>query len=924
MRSVGILIAVALWGCKDKSAGDTGPVDSDVVVEEDGDSDGYLVSDGDCNDSDASVYPGGIEICDGIDNNCDGAVDEGVTTTYFADEDADGFGDSSGEIEACDQPSGYVSIPNDCDDSDADSYPGAAERCDGVDNDCDKEIDEEVLSTWYADADGDGFGDEEASIEECDPPARYVADSTDCDDLDPSAYPDATEVCDEADNNCDGTVDEGVTETYYQDTDNDNYGVAESTVDACGRPVGYAGQSRDCDDVDDAVNPVATEVCDDIDNDCDFVTDEDDAADVETFYADSDSDGFGDDSTTASACTAPSGYVSDNTDCDDGEGLINPAATELCNGYDDDCDGDIDSDATDKSTYYADNDGDGYGGTSATEACEQPSGYATTNTDCDDGESLSNPGQTEVCDDIDNDCDGDTDEGLLTTYYIDSDSDGYGNSAYGTTACTAPSGYVVDDTDCNDGEGLSNPGQTEVCDDIDNDCDGDTDEGLISTYYIDYDGDGYGSDSYTVDTCSAPTGYVDDDSDCNDAAASAYPGASEYCDGLDNDCDGDTDESGALDEIVWYADGDIDGFGDPDTSTSACEQPSGYTTDDADCDDGNQFINPDADELCDGDDNNCDGDVDEDSAVDAPTWYADSDGDGFGDPLDAQKACTEPIDYTADNTDCDDDEALVNPDGTEECGDGLDNDCDGESDNGELGEDATCAAVDCDDLLNNASTPLGDGVYWVDPTGADPYEVYCDMTNEGGGWTLLAVFSNNDGENWNAHSANWVSAGEFGSSTSPSTNADAKSQAFDDMPVDELMIMQYPSDVDVVTQTSCVGGSPLITVFQRDSEYDSNCAYSCAMDYVQSPWSGQSLQDSSSLRFRCTDNDGWTTANGYYLGSDDNSMITTLNNGSYHDYNFGLGAGYGSSGSSQSVDWDATTSDAGDDSDTTQILLLGR
>ena len=198
------------------------------------------------------------------------------------------------------------------------------------------------------------------------------------------------------------------------------------------------------------------------------------------------------------------------------------------------------------------------------------------------------------------------------------------------------------------------------------------------------------------------------------------------------------------------------------------------------------------------------------------------------------------------------------------------------------------------------------------------------MTTQSGGWTLLAVFSNTDSVNWAPASAYWVTAGEFGAPTEPDTNADAKSQAFDDLPIDEVMIINYPDTIGVVSNSGCIGSNTLLDIFQTDSENDANCAHSCGSATVSSPWSGQSYQDST-LRFRCTDFNGTLYyANGYIISTDDNSMITTMNNGSYYDYNFGLGAGYGAASAGQMADWDQTTSDSGDAGDTDQVLLLGR
>ena len=131
----------------------------------------------------------------------------------------------------------------------------------------------------------------------------------------------------------------------------------------------------------------------------------------------------------------------------------------------------------------------------------------------------------------------------MTTYYGDADGDGYGDSANTTEAmCTPPIGYVEDNMDCDDNDPAIYPGATEVCNGIDDDCDGTVDEGLTNTYYADDDADGYGDPDDTIMACSPPAGYVANDGDCNDADATINPDAAEVNDGIDNDCDGIIDE----------------------------------------------------------------------------------------------------------------------------------------------------------------------------------------------------------------------------------------------------------------------------------------------------------------------------------------------------------------------------------------------
>ena len=125
-----------------------------------------------------------------------------------------------------------------------------------------------------------------------------------------------------------------------------------------------------------------------------------------------------------------------------------------------------------------------------------------------------------------------------TIWYADSDGDGYGDALNTFETCTLPVGYVLDNMDCDDNVASINPNAIEVCDGIDNNCDGQIDEGVTITYYADLDGDGFGDSSYTIQACSAPTDYVLDNTDCDDSNAMIYPGAPELCDGLDNNCDG--------------------------------------------------------------------------------------------------------------------------------------------------------------------------------------------------------------------------------------------------------------------------------------------------------------------------------------------------------------------------------------------------
>ena len=332
--------------------------------------------------------------------------------------------------------------------------------------------------------------------------------------------------------------------------------------------------------------------------------------------------------------------------------------------------------------------------------------------DCDDQNPNVYPGAPELCDGVDNNCNEEADEGEpigSVTFYADADGDGYGDISSSLTQCTQPSGYIIDDSDCNDTDDLAYPGANEYCDGVDNDCDGVTDEdsALDSTiFYRDVDGDGYGNPFIYARACDPEEGFVDNDEDCNDSNAEIYPEAQEVCDEIDNDCDElvDDEDSNLLDALEWYLDEDEDGFG-TGTPLLACTVPiPGYVLDGTDCDDEAVMINPFANELC-GDevDNDCDGLVDDgdDDAI-SVVWYQDSDEDGFGDPLLALGvSCTPPSAFSAPNdTDCDDADASINPDSSETWYDGVDQDCSGGSDF-DQDEDGYIAidggGFDCDD-----------------------------------------------------------------------------------------------------------------------------------------------------------------------------------------------------------------------------------
>ena len=545
------------------------PDEATVVValsgsaELDSDGDTYVDSE-DCDPADPEINPSATEVYyDGIDTNCDGLSDY--------DADADGYDSTD-----------YAG--NDCNDADAAINPAAAEIWyDGVDQDCDNRSD--------YDQDGDGFDSADYSGE-------------DCDDLNAAASPGTLEIEGNGfDDDCDGNVDEA---RSTEDLDQDGY----SEVDG------------DCNDNDAAVNPGAAEIWyDGFDQNCDGASDYDQDADsyddraygggdcwdtgatlnpatTETYYdgIDANCDGWSDYDADMDGYDDVSGG---GDDCDDADGTINPSQTDVWyDGIDSDCDGasDFDQDADGEDDL-------GYGGT-----------------DCNDLDASVGTFTVEVCDGLDQNCDGVADDGATTAYYTDSDGDFYGDTATMVEACSQPAGTIAVGGDCNDADPTINPIARESCDYIDQDCDGTIDEGSQSRFYLDADVDGYGLSSQRKLDCTAPSGYVADATDCDDGNAAINPGMAEECNDIDDDCDGVVDD-GISGSAVYYADADSDGYGDPATGVETCTPDAGTVLDGTDCDDANAAINPGETEAgYDAADNDCDGIQDDMVASDWSDW----------------------------------------------------------------------------------------------------------------------------------------------------------------------------------------------------------------------------------------------------------------------------------------------------------------
>ena len=320
--------------------------------------------------------------------------------------------------------------------------------------------------------------------------------ATDCNDNNQFVYPGRTEICNNINDDCDGSTDEGC------DNDNDNY--CDSNMTVVGTPSTCTFGGGDCNDTNFNINPGRTEICNNINDNCTGGTDE---------GCDNDNDNYCDSNMTVvgtpSTCTAGGG------DCNDTNFNINPGRTEICNNINDNCTGGTDEGCDDDNDNYCD---------SNMTVVGTPSTCTNGGGDCDDegaGANLVNPGATEICNGINDNCTGGTDEGC------DDDNDNYCDS--NMTVVGTPPTCTDGGGDCNDTNGNINPGETEVCNGINDNCSGGTDEGC------DDDGDDYCDANMT--TVGTPSVCPNGGGDCDDDLGVTYPGAPEICDGLDNDCD---------------------------------------------------------------------------------------------------------------------------------------------------------------------------------------------------------------------------------------------------------------------------------------------------------------------------------------------------------------------------------------------------
>ncbi|MBI3239345.1 MAG: T9SS type A sorting domain-containing protein [Flavobacteriia bacterium] len=595
---------------------------------------------------------------------CDSTITLNLTIvgsiTYYADTDTDGFGDPNVTQSGCSQPLNYVTNADDCDDNN--NLIGLG-------------------TTFYADVDADTYGDPLVDSVSCTQPVGYVANSNDCDDNNNAV---------------------GVAQSYYPDADGDNYGSASaSALVTCTPPANYVTDNTDCNDANPNQYPGATEIPNNsVDEDCN-------GSDLNTLGAQLAQYTF-----TGNDCATPvhsvvaqpanatfSDYSADSVNCAAAadvfnyRGWNNSATVDSTEFYQFSITPDNcyelaltqltfthrSSNAAGTPFIHVRSSLDNFAADFYTVQIATPGVAQTENvTLTGPFASISGPvtfrfyltgtvGTTTTYRHDNVSVYGAINALQQQTYYVDADGDGFGDAAIDSMDCTAPAGYVSDNTDCNDNNANENPN---------------------AVWYQDADNDTFGNSAVTLTQCTQPAGYVSDNTDCDDNNANVN-GSTTYYEDADNDTYGnsastiqactqpvgyvlnanDCDDNNSAITVAtdqFYIDQDNDGFGSTDVIVTACTQPAGYVSNADDCDDTNNTITL------------------------GSTFYEDGDNDGFGNANSTIVDCTAPNGYVADSTDCDDTNNGINPNATDVLGNSIDENCDGTDGNLGLG-DATIA-----------------------------------------------------------------------------------------------------------------------------------------------------------------------------------------------------------------------------------------